>query len=177
MSGPNLTGRNFPGQGQRSLSDRTIRQGQYSPPANEKQNMSLGEFLTDEAVRGDLPQKRRHLMTINKPVSGVDDPSMFRETYRKHLTELHDNPSLRSAFVGAHQLENLREVVDTFYEAAGRDLASTGPQVDQRFLDALLVELGKLKTIRTGYETAQEVLRHLPPDVDRCLMEKTFKDA
>jgi hypothetical protein len=99
---------------------------------------------------------------------------------------LREPPNLQNVAVllGEHKLEKLRE----FEEAAGKDLASTGPQTNPAFLKALLDELGKLKKIVNIRDEVQDLDMHmrrqhnivhgekLPKHVEECLIETALKE-
>ncbi len=86
------------------------------------------------------------------------NPAAVRDTYRQMLRESKNMGQLFDDLCAFDHLKNFKEILDIFLEAAGRDLGSAGPSTDPRFLNALLVELGKLKKIHTVYDnTGQQI--------------------
>ncbi len=98
------------------------------------------------------------------------DPAALRDAYRAMLRETPNYGDLFGILSGFDVLKSLPEVVDAFMTAAARDLASTGPSTDERFLHGLLTELGKLKRVQTTLDQAQDLVRsvaRLLPPTDR----------
>ena len=95
------------------------------------------------------------------------DPATVRDTYRSMLREGQNVGQLFDALSAFDPLKSLQEAVAVFTEAAGRDLASTGPSTDPTLLHALLTELGKLKKMRTTLDATDHLMqtteRTLPP--------------
>lgn len=88
------------------------------------------------------------------------DPRKFREAYRAMLREQPNLGTLFDALVDRFGMTgSFEEIVEAFLIAAGRDLASTGPSSDELFLHALTTELGKLKKMRTVYESGKELIK------------------
>lgn len=89
------------------------------------------------------------------------DPSIVREAYRSMLRE---ESNFSQLFEGLKKFDlgrNLGAVIETFREAAGRDLASTGPSVDPGRLQSLLAELSKLKKLDTVLDMSEQLMRTL----------------
>lgn len=80
------------------------------------------------------------------------NPAAVRNNYRQMLRESKNMGQLFDDLCAFDHLKNFNEILDIFLEAAGRDLGSAGPSTDPRFLNALLIELGKLKKIHTVYD-------------------------
>jgi type III secretion system YopN/LcrE/InvE/MxiC family regulator len=87
------------------------------------------------------------------------DPALFRDAYRQMARETPDMGRLFDAFRAFDPLKNFDEIVASFMEAAGRDLAATGPSADPVHLHGLLTELGKLKKMSTTLEMAEDLAR------------------
>ncbi len=79
------------------------------------------------------------------------DPAVVRDTYRRMLREQKNMGQLFDDLCGFDVLKSFEEIVGLFLEAAGRDLGSAGPSTDVRFLELVLVELGKLKRVNTVF--------------------------
>ena len=86
------------------------------------------------------------------------NPAAVRNNYRQMLREAKNMGQLFDDLCAFDHLKNFKEILDIFLEAAGRDLGSSGPSTDPRFLNVLLAELGKLKKIHTVYDnTGQQI--------------------
>ncbi|WAJ30493.1 HrpJ domain-containing protein [Antarcticirhabdus aurantiaca] len=125
------------------------------------------QMLLDEAHaeygKGDLGRDVRAGLAASQTASRAamtleTDPAAVRETYRSLLRETKNMGALFEAMRGFDVMKSFGEIVDTFMEAAGRDLASTGPSTDSAFLHALLTELGKLKKMQSVVDMAGQLI-------------------
>ncbi len=89
------------------------------------------------------------------------DPKTVRDTYRNLLRESGNFSQLFEGLKKFDLNKNLGAVIDLFREAAGRDLASTGPSTDPLHLQSLLTELGKLKKLDSVMDMADQLMRTL----------------
>ncbi|WP_181705352.1 HrpJ domain-containing protein [Chthonobacter rhizosphaerae] len=86
-------------------------------------------------------------------------PAALRDSYRAMLRQ---NPNLGQVFAELSRYDLSKSFIETvngFMEAAGLDLATAHPSVDARQLGGLVTELGKLKQIRTVFDTARDTIR------------------
>jgi type III secretion system YopN/LcrE/InvE/MxiC family regulator len=86
------------------------------------------------------------------------DPATVRDTYRAMLRE---QPNIGKVFDALSKFDlskNLGQVIDIFVAAASRDLSSTSSSTDERFLHGLMTELGKLKKIRSVFESGKDLI-------------------
>jgi type III secretion system YopN/LcrE/InvE/MxiC family regulator len=86
------------------------------------------------------------------------DPASVRNAYRSMLRDKRNIGELFDSISTFDMTKQFEEVVDIFMTAAGQDLASTGPSTDKTFLHGLLTELGKLKKMRSVYESGKDVI-------------------
>jgi type III secretion system YopN/LcrE/InvE/MxiC family regulator len=96
------------------------------------------------------------------------NPASVREAYREMLRENQNMGQLFDRLSKFDMKKNFNEIVQTFLTAAGRDLSSTGPSTDALFLQALLVELGKLKKLQTVFESSDELVEMTKPHWKPC---------
>jgi type III secretion system YopN/LcrE/InvE/MxiC family regulator len=87
------------------------------------------------------------------------DPATVREAYRTLIRESMNMGQLFDSLSKFDMMKNFKEIVETFMTAAGRDLASTGPDGDATHLHGLLTELSKLKKMQTVVDSAQQLLK------------------
>jgi len=91
------------------------------------------------------------------------DPASVREAYREMLRGSQNMGQLFDQLVKLDGQKNLDELIDLFMTTAGRDLSSTGPSTDERFLQSLMTELGKLKKLKTVFESTDDLVRTTTP--------------
>lgn len=124
--------------------------------------------LLDEAYaefeKGDLAREVRAGFAAAAPASRAaatleTDPAAVRESYRALLRESRSMDQIFEAFRGFDVLKNFDGVIETFMEAAGRDLASTGPSTDQAYLHALVTELAKLKKMQSVVDMSLQLMK------------------
>ncbi len=86
-------------------------------------------------------------------------PAVVRETYRAMIREEKNFGQLFDQLTRFDVFGKLDVTIDTFQQAAGRDLSSlSGPSsCDPRFLQELLQELGKLKRIKSVLASCQDL--------------------
>ena len=56
-------------------------------------------------------------------------------------------------------LKTFSDAIETFVNAAGRDLSSAGPSTDPELLHGLMTELGKLKRLRTTLDAVGDLVK------------------
>ena len=129
-----------------------------------------------EYGKGDLAREVRAGFVGSEAAVSLDtDPAAAREAYRSMLRESQNMGQLFATFRQFDILSNFRETVGTFMDAAGRDLASTGPSTDPAYLHALITELSRLKKM----QSVVEISLNLMQTTDRLLTqgEKPIGDA
>ncbi|KAB0676836.1 HrpJ domain-containing protein [Aureimonas leprariae] len=126
--------------------------------------MALLDAAYGEFQRGDLGRDVRAGFASAEAAARASatletDPATVRDTYRQLLKEQKDMGALFDAFRRFDVLKSMDEIVATFMEAAGRDLASTGPSTDPVFLHNLVTELSKLKKMQSAIDMAGDLVR------------------
>jgi type III secretion system YopN/LcrE/InvE/MxiC family regulator len=91
------------------------------------------------------------------PVLGTD-PASIRESYRELIRETKNFGQLFDSLTKYDLRAKFEDVVETFVTAAGHDLSSAGPSIDPVLLGDLLKELGKLKKLKSVYESMGEMI-------------------
>ncbi len=113
-----------------------------------------------EFGKGDLGREvRAGFVGSQAAVSLQSDPAAAREAYRSMLRETQNMGQLFATFRDFDILSNFSETVDTFMEAAGRDLASTGPSTDPSYLHALITELQRLKKMQSMVDVSFNLMQ------------------
>ncbi|MGQ3278778.1 MAG: hypothetical protein ACT6WE_19825 [Shinella sp.] len=121
-------------------------------------------MLLDEAHaefgKGDLGREvRAGFVGSQASVSLQSDPAAARETYRAMLRETQNMGQLFATFRDFDILSNFSETVTAFMDAAGRDLASTGPSTDPAYLHALITELQRLKKMQSMVDASLTLMQ------------------
>lgn len=122
------------------------------------------QMLLDEAYaefgKGDLGREvRAGFVGTQAAVSLQSDPAAAREAYRSMLRETQNMGQLFATFRDFDILSNFSETVAAFMDAAGRDLASTGPSTDPSYLHALITELQRLKKMQSMVDVSLTLMQ------------------
>lgn len=102
------------------------------------------------------------------------DPAAVRDAYRAMLREQKNFGQLFDAFRKFDVSKKFDAVIDVFLAAAGNDLASIGPSADRGYLDALLLELGKLKGLKSVLQLSERLVgetRRLVPNGEKSWLD------
>lgn len=126
--------------------------------------LSLLDEARGEYQKGDLGRDVRAGFAAAKTASQAaatleSDPAAVRDTYRQLLAETRNMGQLFSAFRQFDVLKNFDEIIRTFMQAAGADLASTGPSTESTHLHTLVTELAKLKKMQTVVDMSGQLMK------------------
>lgn len=119
-----------------------------------------------EFERDDLARDVRAGMAIAKAAHDAaqnleTDPRAMRDAYRQMLREKKNMGQLFDDLASFDGTKKFDETLEVFLETAGQDIAAATPSTDPLFLNALLVELGKLKKLNTVYQLSGQQLEKI----------------
>lgn len=130
--------------------------------STEFQNLldeARGEFQKTDVARDVQAGFAAAEVAARQAATLETDPASVRDAYRALLRESQNLGQLFDSLSKFDMLKKFGEVVDTFMEAAGRDLASTGPSTDETHLHGLITELAKLKKMQTVVDSAAQLIK------------------